>query len=313
MKLALIFPGQGSQEIGMLADLATRYPVVQQTFAQASKILGYDLWQLAQTGPEEILNQTDKTQPVLLAAEIAIWRIWQQQGGLRPVLLAGHSFGEYSALVVAESLTFADAVQLAQDRGRFMQNAVPLGIGAAAAILGLEDAVIIAVCEQAAQGEVVTAVNFNAPGQVVIAGHKSAVERAMSQAKTAGAKRTVLLPVSVPVHCALMRPAAEQMAQRLTQTSFATPQIPVIHNVDLSTKTDPADIRQALSAQIDHPVRWSETLQKMAQAGVTHVGECGPGKVLTGLTKRIVKDLIALPLTDLKTLEHALQTVNTPA
>ncbi len=215
MKLAFIFPGQGSQTVGMLADLAQVYPIVQQTFAQASEILGYDLWQLAQNGPEELLNQTDKTQPLLLAAEIAIWRVWQHCDGPQPSFLAGHSFGEYSALVCAEALEFNDAVLLAQDRGRFMQSAVPLGVGSAAAILGLDDTVIVDVCNQVAQGEVVTAVNFNAPGQVVIAGHKGAVERAIAQAKIVGAKKAIRLPISVPVHCALMRPAAEQMAQRL--------------------------------------------------------------------------------------------------
>lgn len=304
---AFVFPGQGSQSVGMLTDLAATYPIVAQTFEEASTILGYDLWQLCQQGPENDLNQTDKTQPAMLAAGVATWRVWCAQGGPKPILMAGHSFGEYTALVCADAITFTDAVSLAQDRGRFMQAAVPVGIGAAAAILGLTDAQIIEVCAQAAQGQVVAAVNFNAPGQVVIAGHKAAVDRATIQAKSAGAKRALTLPISVPVHCSLMQPAAERMAERLAQVTIHSPTIPIIHNVDVSTHSDAAAIRNALSAQIDHPVRWVETIQMMARNGVTQVFECGPGKVLAGLTKRIVKDLIALPLVDTQSVANALQ------
>jgi [acyl-carrier-protein] S-malonyltransferase len=290
----------------MLAELATVYPSVQQTFAQASDILGYDLWHLSQHGPEDLLNQTDKSQPALLTAEVAIWRVWCERGGLPPMWMAGHSFGEYSALVCAEGLTFADGIQLAQDRGRFMQAAVPLGEGAVAAILGLEASPVVALCERVAQGQVVSAVNFNAPNQIVIAGHKAAVERAMLEAKTVGAKRAVLLPISVPVHCSLMRPAAEKMAYRLEQVTISPPKIPILHNVDVTVKTEAVAIRQALSAQIDHPIQWIKTVETLVAQGVTHIFECGPGKVLTGLNKRIAQDIMALPIHDTRTLEDAL-------
>lgn len=308
-KFAVVFPGQGSQAVGMLADLAATYPIVERTFAEASTVLGYDLWQLCQHGPESELNQTDKTQPALLAAGVATWRVWRERGGPQPVLMAGHSFGEYTALVCAEAITFTEAVSLAQDRGRFMQAAVPMGEGAAAAVLGLTDQQMIEVCAHAAQDQVVAAVNFNAPGQVVIAGHKAAIDRALVQAKAAGAKRALPLPISVPVHCSLMRPAAERMAKRLMQVTIQSPQVPIIHNVDVAIHTEAAAIRTALSTQIDHPVRWVETIQLMVSHGITHIFECGPGKVLTGLTKRIAKDLTVLPLVDTKTVAEALRIV----
>ncbi len=298
MTHAFVFPGQGSQKIGMLTDLAAHYPAVQQTFEEASDILGYDLWKLSLAGPEDILNQTDKTQPVLLAAGVAVWRIWQAQGGTAPAFMAGHSFGEYTALVCAGALDFREAVPLAEARGRFMQAAVPQGQGAMAAILGLDDQIIQNVCVEEAKGEVLAAVNFNAPGQTVIAGHTTAVERAIAKAKSVGAKKAILLAVSVPAHCALMQPAADQMAQRLAQVTFRMPTIPVIHNVDVSIKTHPDEIRQALVAQLCYPVRWVETIQKMEAAGVTQLFECGPAKVLVGLNKRIVRGMTAYPLGD---------------
>jgi len=313
MKHAFVFPGQGSQSVGMLADLSAAYPIVKQTFEEASQILGYDLWQLTQAGPQDILNQTDKTQPALLAAGVAIWRLWQQQGGTVPVFMAGHSFGEYSALVCSGALEFKDAVGLAQDRGRFMQTAVPEGEGAMAAILGLKDEQVIEICMQMAQNQVISAVNFNAPGQIVIAGHAAAVQRTITQAKIAGAKRAILLQVSVPAHSDLMRPAAEKMAKRLAEVTMTIPTIPVIHNVDVSIKKEPNDIRHALVAQLYNPVRWVDTIEKMVSDGVMMLFESGPGKVLTGLNKRIIRTLTAKPIMDTQTLEQALQAVETTA
>jgi len=315
MKYAFVFPGQGSQSVGMLADLNQTYFIVKDTFDEASEILGYDLWKLAQEGPEEQLNQTEKTQPALLASGVAVWRIWQSQINAEPAVMAGHSFGEYSALVCAGALDFKDAVSLAQDRGRFMQAAVSEGEGAMAAILALKDEQIIEICAAAAENEVVSPVNFNAPGQVVIAGHRAAVERAITQAKAAGAKRAVLLQVSVPAHSSLMRPAAERMAERLASVNITIPKIPVIHNVDVSIKTNPAEIRTALTSQLYNPVRWVETIEKMVDDGVTLLFESGPGKVLTGLNKRIARRTMkALPVIDTKTLEAALQELEvTPA
>ncbi|OUD12476.1 ACP S-malonyltransferase [Thioflexithrix psekupsensis] len=306
---AFVFPGQGAQSLGMLAELAAVYPLVQDTFAEASAQLGYDLWQLTQEGPEELLNRTDKTQPALLAAEIAIWRIWRSLGGGMPSVVAGHSFGEYTALTVAEALEYAEAVRLVAARGQFMYEAVPLGVGAVAAVLGLDDAEITAVCVQAAEGEVVSPVNFNAPGQVVIAGHASAVERAMSAAKTAGAKKIVKLAVSAPVHCALMTEAANRMAVCLDSAALSVPKIPVIHNVDVTAKSDVAAIRAALVAQIDHPVRWSETVLSMVNSGTITLIECGPGKVLSGLNKRIDRRIKSLPIFDPSSLETTLADV----
>jgi [acyl-carrier-protein] S-malonyltransferase len=313
MTHAFIFPGQGSQAVGMLSELASSFPVVKQTFEAASTILGYDLWALCQTGPEATLNQTDKTQPALLAASVAVWRVWKQQGGADPHVMAGHSFGEYSALTCAAALEYSDAVSLAQSRGQFMQAAVPEGQGAMAAILGLEDDKIIAVCAQAAEGQVVAAVNFNAPGQVVIAGDKAAVDRAMIQAKHVGAKKAVALAVSVPAHCSLMQPAAIQMAQRLAAVTVNVPKIPVIHNVDVSAKTDAAEIRTALTEQLIKPVRWVDTVNKIAAEGTTLLFECGPGKVLTGLSKRINAQVKTLAIYDNSTLEQALKTLEESA
>lgn len=308
-KTALVFPGQGSQSVGMLAELAAAHPVVAQTFAEASAALGYDLWTLVQNGPEDELNDTRRTQPALLAAAVATWRVWEQSGGARPALLAGHSLGEYSALVCAGVLTLADGVKLVAERGRLMQEAVPPGTGAMAAILGLDDDAVRAGCAQVAQGEVVEAVNLNAPGQVVIAGSKAAVDRAIEALKAAGAKRAVPLAVSVPSHCALMRPAAEKLAVLLESISFQAPAIPVVNNVDATVASDPAAIRDALVRQLYRPVRWVEVMQKIAGEGTQVVVECGPGKVLTGLNKRIAKDADCLCVQDAASLEAALAAI----
>jgi [acyl-carrier-protein] S-malonyltransferase len=309
MTLAFVFPGQGSQSVGMMNALAAEFPVVKQTFAEASQALGKDLWQLVEQGPEEKLNQTEITQPVMLAAGVATWRAWLAANGPRPQYMAGHSLGEYSALVCTEALGFAEAMKLVADRARFMQQAVPAGQGAMAAILGLDDDAVRKLCEQAAQGEVLEAVNFNSPGQVVIAGAAAAVNRAVEQSKAAGAKRAILLPVSVPSHCRLMHPAAQQMAGRLQQAEIRRPQIPVIHNTHVQAESDPQAIRNALVRQIESPVRWVETIQKMAADGVTRIVECGPGKVLAGLNKRIVKTVETLPVYDPATLREALSAV----
>lgn len=306
MSIGIIFPGQGSQSVGMLAGLAGEFPEVCDSFAEASAELGYDLWQLVCDGPADRLNSTDVTQPAMLAAGVATWRIWQAQGGPMPTAMAGHSLGEYTALVCAGALAFSDAVRLVAERGRLMQAAVPAGEGAMAAILGLDDDTVRQVCEQAAQGQVVAAVNFNSPGQVVVAGHTQAVERAVAQAKQAGAKRAVVLPVSVPSHCALMQGAAEQLAQRLEGISIQTPQVPVINNVDVASPDAPAAIRDALARQLHQPVRWVEVIRAMAARGVERIVECGPGKVLVGLNKRIDKSLRAQAVVDPASLAEAL-------
>ncbi|MBS0969898.1 [acyl-carrier-protein] S-malonyltransferase [Chimaeribacter arupi] len=304
---AMVFPGQGSQALGMLADLAAQYPVVEETFAQASAALGYDLWQLVQQGPAEELNKTWQTQPALLAASVAIWRVWQQQNGATPALLAGHSLGEYSALVCAGVLDFQEAVRLVELRGKLMQEAVPEGTGAMSAIIGLDNDAIAKACEESAQGQVVSPVNFNSPGQVVIAGNKEAVERANAACKAAGAKRALPLPVSVPSHCALMKPAAEKLAQALENVTFSAPALPVVNNVDVATEQSPEAIRSALVRQLYSPVRWTESVEFMAAQGVTHLIEVGPGKVLTGLTKRIVDTLTAAAVNDTASLSAALE------
>ena len=304
--LAIVFPGQGSQSIGMLSALATDYSQVVDTFELASDVLGYDLWQLVQDGPEDELNETDKTQPAMLAAGVAVWRVWQDAGGADPVLMAGHSLGEYTALVCAGALDFQDAVGLVAERGRCMQSAVPAGSGAMAAILGLDDATVAAVCEQAAAGEVVSPVNYNSPGQVVIAGHTEAVLRAMALAKETGARRAVQLPVSVPSHCALMQPAAEQFADRLNRTVIKTPAIKVMQNVDATLHDDTDSIRENLSRQLYSPVQWVSSVQAMGQQGVTRIIEAGPGKVLTGLCKRIDKTMVAAAVFDKASLTVAL-------
>ena len=305
--LAIVFPGQGSQSSGMLSALATDYSQVIDTFDLASDVLGYDLWQLVQDGPEDELNETDKTQPAMLAAGVAVWRVWQDAGGAAPLLMAGHSLGEYTALVCAGALDFQDAVSLVAERGRCMQSAVPAGSGAMAAILGLEDAAVAAVCEQASEGEVVSPVNYNSPGQVVIAGRTEAVLRAMALAKEAGARRALQLPVSVPSHCALMRPAAEQFADRLSQTEIRTPSIRVMQNVDATLHDDPHSIRENLSRQLYSPVQWVASVQAMAGQGVTRIIEAGPGKVLTGLCKRIDKTIVATAVFDGPSLTSALE------
>lgn len=287
--LAFVFPGQGSQSLGMLAELGAQHAVVRDTFAEASAALGYDLWALVQEGPEERLNQTDKTQPAILTASIALWRLWQAEGGVQPAYVAGHSLGEYSALVAAGSLAFADAVKLVERRGQLMQEAVPAGTGGMAAILGLEDADVLAACAEAAQGEVVSAVNFNAPGQVVIAGAAKAVERAIEACKARGAKRAVALPVSVPSHCALMRPAAERFAEAVEAVQWQMPQIALVQNVTAQVPADLEALKRDLLAQLYSPVRWVESVQLLAEKGVTDLVECGPGKVLVGLNKRCAK------------------------
>ncbi|MFT4463762.1 MAG: ACP S-malonyltransferase [Sodalis sp. (in: enterobacteria)] len=304
---AMVFPGQGSQTVGMLAELAADHAVVEATFAEASAALGYDLWQRVQQGPAEELNKTWQTQPTLLASSVALWRVWQQQGGRAPALLAGHSLGEYSALVCAGSLDFTAAIALVALRGKLMQEAVPSGSGAMSAIIGLDNDAIAAACERVAQGQVVSPVNFNSPGQVVIAGHKEAVERAGVFCKEAGAKRALPLPVSVPSHCALMRPAAEKLAQALEAVTFVAPRIPVINNVDVRAEQDPAAIRQALVRQLYSPVRWTETVEYLAAQGVEVLLEVGPGKVLTGLTKRIVGTLSGAAVNDPASLAAAIE------
>lgn len=304
-KFAVVFPGQGSQAVGMLAELGEKFSIVKDTFAQASEVLGYDLWALVQNGPAEDLNQTFRTQPALLASSVAIWRVWQEQGLTQPENLAGHSLGEYSALVCAGVIDFQQAIKLVELRGQLMQEAVPAGVGAMYAIIGLEDEAIAKACEEAAQDEVVSPVNFNSPGQVVIAGNKAAVERAGALCKEAGAKRALPLPVSVPSHCALMKPAAEKLAVALKEIEFNTPTIPVINNVDVIAETDPEKIKQALVRQLYSPVRWTEGVQLMSENGVEKLYELGPGKVLTGLTKRIVKTLTAAAVNDTATLEAA--------
>jgi len=306
MSLGFIFPGQGSQSIGMLSSLADEYAEVQQTFAVASDALGYDLWHLVQNGPELNLNETQYTQPALLATSVAIWNIWNEKKGQIPAVMAGHSLGEYSALVCAGAIQFKDAIALVAKRGEYMQEAVPAGQGAMAAILGLSDDQVLSACRDAAQGEIVSAVNFNSPGQVVIAGASSAVDRAIELCKEAGAKRALKLPVSVPSHCELMVPAAEKLAKRLQEIEICAPTIPVINNVDVIAETDPDRIRDALTRQLFSPVRWVETIVKMFNDDVDRLIECGPGKVLVGLNKRIEKNMNALPVFSPETLDQAL-------
>jgi len=303
-RFAMVFPGQGSQTVGMLAELASDYPIVQETFKQASEVLGYDLWQLVQEGPAEELNKTWQTQPALLTASVAVYRVWQQKyPALKPEVMAGHSLGEYSALVCAGVLDFQDAVKLVELRGKLMQQAVPEGTGAMYAIIGLDNDAIINACKQAEQGEVVSAVNFNSPGQVVIAGAKAAVERAAALCKEAGAKRALPLAVSVPSHCALMKPAADQLSVSLESITLKEAGVSVLNNVDVKNEMEADAIRNALVRQLYSPVRWTETVEKMAQNGVEVLVEVGPGKVLNGLTKRIVDSLQAVSVNDVKSLD----------
>ncbi len=301
-KFALVFPGQGSQSVGMLADLYAEYAIVRDTFAESSAALGYDLWELVANGPEADLNETHRTQPALLTASVAIWRLWCAQGGAKPAFLAGHSLGEYSALVCAGVLSLADAVKLVEKRGQYMQTAVPAGTGAMSAIIGLDDELIAKACAEAAQGEVVSPVNFNSPGQVVIAGNKAAVERANELCKAAGAKRALPLPVSVPSHCALMKPAAAQLATDLAAMNFAPAQFSVVNNVDVAVTFDETAIKDALVRQLYSPVRWTETIEWLASQGVTDVVEIGAGKVLNGLIKRINRELVVSSVNDIASL-----------
>ncbi len=303
MKFAFFFPGQGSQSVGMMQGLAD-IAVVRQTFDEASDILGQDFWTMV-TEPNEVLNQTSNTQPLMLTAGIASWRAWQAQSSLAPCIMAGHSLGEYTALVAAGALTFKDALPLVRYRAEVMQNAVAEGVGAMAAILGLDDETVRQVCAEGAQGEVLEAVNLNSPGQVVIAGNKAAVERGMELAKAKGAKRALALPVSVPSHCALMKPAAEALAVYLQNIPMAVGSVPVIHNADVLAYSDTNQMKDALVRQLYSPVRWVETVKSTYNQGITNTAECGPGKVLAGLTKRIVAELPCIALTNVESLAEA--------
>lgn len=305
MKFALVFPGQGSQKLGMMEAYGDN-PVIRDTFAEASAALGRDLWQLVTEGPAEALNQTVNTQPLMLTAGIAAYRLWLAKGGPKPALVAGHSLGEYSALVAAGAIEFADAVPLVELRAKAMQEAVPAGEGGMAAILGLDVATVRAACAEVAEGQVVEAVNLNAPEQTVIAGHAAAVQRAADACKAKGAKRAMLLPVSAPFHCALMLPAAQKLGQRLATLTVQAPQIPLVNNVDVAIVSDPAQIKDALVRQAAAPVRWVETMQAMAAQGVTHVYECGPGKVLAGLVKRCADGIEGGALADAAGIDAAI-------
>lgn len=303
--LAIVFPGQGSQSVGMMKGLAD-VPIIEKTFREASAIAGVDYWKMVNEGPPEALNQTVNTQPLMLVAGVACWRAWRERGGPMPQWFAGHSLGEYSALVAAESLRFEDALPLVRFRAQSMQEAVPEGTGGIAAILGLDDAKLAEVCAEAAQGEVLEPANLNSPGQVVIAGHRGAVERGMALAKEKGAKRAVMLPMSAPSHCSLMKPAAERLRERLEQVEVRRPVVPVIHNRFVAAFDDPAEIRRALVEQLDHPVRWIETVEFLAGHGVKRIVECAPGKVLVGLSKRIAADAECVAITDSAALAAAL-------
>lgn len=289
--LAFVFPGQGAQTVGMLAELAARHAVVRATFDEAAQGVGVDLWELSQHGPEDQLDRTQNTQPALLAASVAVWRVWQQLGGAQPAQLSGHSLGEYSALVCAGALSLHDAAALVAERGRLMQSAVPSGVGAMAAVIGGDDAQIAAVCAEVAQGQVVAPANFNAPGQLVISGHAEAVDRALAKLAGMGVKRAIRLAVSVPSHCALMREAADRLGERMATIAWQLPQIPVVQNADARSYNTVAEICRALQRQLYQPVRWTECVQALVARGATRVVECGPGKVLSGLLKRIDKTL----------------------
>ena len=306
MTRAFVFPGQGSQSIGMMQKLVQASALIKSVFDDASTVLAVDLWDIVTNGPDEKLNTTEITQPIMLASGYATWCVWKEAGGADPAVMAGHSLGEYTALVCAGALDFNDAIKLVNARGRYMQEAVPAGTGAMAAILGLDDEVVKRVCSQAAEQEIVQAVNFNSPGQVVIAGHKHAVERATELAKNEGAKRAVILPVSVPSHCQLMQPAADKLADDLVSIKISVPSIPVINNVDVETASDANAIRDALTRQLFQPVRWVETIQRMASDGVHTITECGPGKVLVGLNKRIDKSLVHAAIVDAESLDEQL-------
>ncbi len=306
MTLAFVFPGQGSQSVGMMSAYGEA-TAIRDTFAEASDALGFDLAGMVAEGPAELLNQTVNTQPAMLAAGVAVYRLWLAQGGARPALMAGHSLGEYTALTCAGAIDFADALKLVRLRAEAMQSAVPEGVGGMAAILGLDDDAVRAVCAEAAQGEVLAAVNYNSPGQVVIAGNKAAVDRGCVLAKEKGAKRALPLPVSVPSHCALMQPAANKLLAAMNAIEIRTPAVPVVHNADVAVHDDPAAIRDALARQLYSPVRWVESMQAFAAQGVTRIAECGPGKVLAGLNKRILADVPTLALADAVALAEALK------
>jgi [acyl-carrier-protein] S-malonyltransferase len=308
MAFAFVFPGQGSQSVGMLASLAAAEPSVRDTFVEASQVLGYDLWQLVSAGPEEALNTTERTQPAMLAAGVAVWRVWRARGGGVPALVSGHSLGEFTALVCAGAFEFPEAIELVRFRGQAMQAAVPAGSGAMAAILGLEDEIVLTVCREAAQGAVVEAVNFNSPGQIVIAGDAAAVQRAIEDAKSKGAKRALVLPVSVPAHSSLMRAAGERLRARLDALNVRKPAISYVSAVDARQHSEPADIRELLVRQISSPVRWTDSVRALARSKVSQIIECGPGRVLTGLNRRIERraDLSFPPLDDPAGLEAAL-------
>ena len=304
MTLAIVFPGQGSQSVGMMQGFADM-PVIEKTFREASALVDVDYWKMVTEGPAEALSQTVNTQPLMLIAGVACWRAWREKGGPMPAWFAGHSLGEYSALVAAQSLRFEDAVPVVRARAQAMQEAVPEGTGGIAAILGLDDAKLAEVCAEGAQGEVLEPANLNSPGQVVIAGHRAAVERGMALAKAKGAKRAVMLPMSAPSHCSLMRPAAERLRARLEAIEIRMPKVPVIHNRSVRAASDPSDIRTQLLEQLDHPVRWIETVQFLAGQGVKRIVECAPGKVLTGLCKRIATDAECVAITDSAALAAA--------
>lgn len=304
---AFVFPGQGSQQVGMLAEHAQKSAIVLDTFAQASSMLGYDLWKLVQEGPQEQLNLTENSQPALLASSVAIWRLIQAERAPLPGLLAGHSLGEWSALVCAGVVDFTSAIKLVQLRGRYMQEAVPVGLGSMAAIIGLDDAAITAACNEAAEAEVVSAVNFNSPGQVVIAGHVAAVDRAMALCKARGAKRALPLAVSAPFHTSLMKPAAERLAEHVAEAEFRAPTIPVVHNVNAKVERDPAAIKALIIEQIYAPVQWVACVEQLQSQGVKRVVECGPGKVLGGLIKRIAKPIVCYATDPLTALDEFVQ------
>lgn len=309
MKIAFVFPGQGSQSVGMMSGFA-ELPVVKETFAEASALLGDDLWEMAENGPAETMSLTTNTQPLMLVAGIAILRAWEVAGGRRPDMFAGHSLGEYSALVAAGSIQFSDAVPLIRFRSQCMQEAVPEGTGAMAAILGLDDDAVRAACAEASTAdEMAEAANYNAPGQVVVAGQKAAVERAVEAAKSRGAKRAMMLAMSAPSHCGLMKPASDRLREKLKEIAIQTPTVPVIHNADVSTSTNADEVREALVKQLCVPVRWVDTIRKFVDSDVTHIVECGPGRVLAGLNKRINRDVTSIALTDANSLQEAVETL----
>jgi len=309
-KIAFVFPGQGSQTVGMLKELAALYPIIQQTFTEASSTLGYNLWKLIQEGPLEQLNQTEYAQPALLAAGVAVWRVWQNNQYPMPSLFAGHSLGEYTALVCADALDFKAAIKLVEERGKVMQNAVPVGKGAMAAIVGLTEEKVLNICQQAAQNAILAPANYNSIGQIVIAGETSAVERAIELAKQAKAKIAKFLPVSVPSHCVLMEPAAMAFKEKLDKINIKKPGIPVLHNVDVESHDTPNEIRNVLVKQLYNTVKWTQTIQKMAQQyGISYIFECGPGKVLTGLSKRIVSDIVVETLGMPENFESAVKLI----